>query len=163
MANWVRINKALLPESIDRDKQTVFAYVDGSYDDIGVYGSGCVLLSTENIILEEITKYGLDERFLESQHISGEVFSSLLAIEWAIEHGFEQIIIHYDYIGIENWATGIWKGHKEISIYYIQEIERLLSSIDIHFKKIKAHSGDMYNELADDLASIAVDKYIKQK
>ena len=55
MANWVRINKALLPESIDRDKQTVFAYVDGSYDDIGVYGSGCVLLSTENIILEEIT------------------------------------------------------------------------------------------------------------
>jgi len=73
-------------------------------------------------------------------------------MEWAIAQGESQLTIYYDYQGIQAWAEGDWRANKPISKYYAAQFQLLQTKIAVHFKKVKAHTGDTYNELADQLA-----------
>lgn len=140
---------------ITMDEQTVEAYVDGSFDrHKKTYGSGIVFLKNQQII-HEISRKGDDPRYIESFQIAGEVFAALGAIKWAKVNGYNRIILYYDYIGIENWATGLWKANKPISQDYCRYYQMVASGIEVIFKKVKAHSGVAYNERADELAKQA--------
>lgn len=140
---------------IQLDERTLEAYVDGSFDkQKKTYGSGVVLLKNRQVI-HEISRKGEDPRYTESFQIAGEVFAALSAIKWAKQQGFANIIIYYDYIGIENWATGMWKANKPISQDYCRYYHMITPGIQVTFKKVKAHSGVKYNERADELAKQA--------
>ena len=80
-----------------------------------------------------------------------EVNAAMLAIEYGIENGFEKVIIHHDYTGIAGWANG-WKANEEGSKVYKEYIEEAREKIAIEFVKVKAHSKDELNDLADALA-----------
>ena len=68
----------------------------------------------------------------------------------------------FDYEGIEKWATKKWKANKKGTIEYVQSIEKYKQKIHISFIKVLAHSGDLYNDMADSLNSYVNENYIYQ-
>lgn len=138
------------------NQQGIIAYVDGSYNiKTKEYGYGCVLLEGQSV-LEQL--YGKDnqEDYITMRNVAGEILGSEVAIRYAIEHGYSLICIYYDYEGIEKWANHHWKANKVGTQKYQKFIDESRQKIEISFIKVLAHSGDMYNEVADLLAKKAV-------
>ncbi len=134
---------------------SVKAYVDGSYEhSIGRYAYGCVILLQDEVI--ELNGSDNDEDYVTMRNVAGEILGSETAIKWAVEHGYKEIEIYYDYEGIEKWADDIWKANKPGTIRYKQFVKEQREKIKITFKKVAAHTGDKYNEMADELAKKAL-------
>lgn len=132
------------------------AFVDGSFNKgKQQYGSGVVILK-DGAVIDELSITGTPD-FIESYQIAGETIATLEAIRWAVDHKVDKLSIHYDYQGIESWATGDWKTNKPISEYYKKEFDLLSTKLKVSFVKVKGHSGDKYNDLADQLAGKAAD------
>lgn len=148
--------------NFERDRAAL-AYVDGSYnDELGMYGSGIVLIIDGNET--EISKSGNDDAMLAMWNVAGEVVASMIAIEEAIKLGCKKLTIYYDYNGIAGWAEGcyingkktkIWTAYEEGSKRYKEFIVEAKKQIELNFVKVKAHSGDKYNNKADKLAKYA--------
>lgn len=135
---------------------SIIAYVDGSFDKkTKRYSFGAILIKDGKII-KRLSRVGNNPKYQKSQQIAGEVFGALHAIQWAINHHFKKIIVHYDYLGIEKWALGEWRSNKDVSIDYAESFQQLASKIKVEFVKVKAHSGIEYNEMADQLAKDAL-------
>ncbi|MGM0010967.1 ribonuclease H1 domain-containing protein [Enterococcus sp. DIV1059_1] len=142
------------------DTEIISAYVDGSYNNRKrQYGSGVVLLN-KNKVIDELIIAGNKIEYLDSHQIAGEVIGCIEAMKWAVENNKKKLIIYYDYQGIESWAVKEWRAKKPISIDYVTEFDKLKQSIDVEFRKVKGHSGDVLNDLADELAREAANQKI---
>ena len=140
-------------KQIKVDSDTVIAYVDGSFNlPEKTYGAGVVLIKDGN---EEYFKESYTDSFYTHRNVAGEVKASELAINLAIEKGYEKIIIYHDYQGIKSWADGDWKTNNELTKSYKAFIDEKRKVIGIGFVKVKGHSNDKYNDLADRLAKDA--------
>ena len=143
------------PQAPITDNQLV-AYVDGSYHKIKkAYGSGVAFIFNGQEI-ESLSFSGNRDIFLEDHQVAGECLASLAAIKWALLHGYPSITICYDYQGVESWATGEWRTNKPISQAYKKEFDHFSQEIQVHFRKVHAHSGDPLNDRADQLAKAAL-------
>ncbi|MCM1158227.1 MAG: ribonuclease H family protein [Bacteroidales bacterium] len=131
------------------------AYVDGSYEHgIMRYAYGCVLVFPEEEIL--LKGSGQEEDYVTMRNVAGEILGSECAVNWALEHGYRAVTIYYDYEGIEKWANGSWKANKPGTKRYQAFIAEKRKAIEITFKKVAAHTGVKYNEMADRLAKEAL-------
>lgn len=148
-----------LPEELEThsDKDTLVAYVDGSYSkhiNENIYGAGVVLIHPNNK-KETISLKGT--KGIELHNVAGELSAAMYAMKQAKENGYNKLTLYYDYVGIENWLNGSWKTKnkytKLYNQYYIQKIKPFL---EIEFIKIKSHSKNMYNDEADLLAKRAL-------
>ena len=74
----------------------------------------------------------------------------------AVEQGAESLTIVHDYQEIASWCTGEWKTNKEGTKAYKAYFDSLKDKLIIHFQKVKGHSGDEYNDLADELAKSVI-------
>lgn len=139
--------------------QDYCAYVDGSYSkQKQAYSSGVIILKNKQV-LQEFSWAENHPQFTESYQIAGEVFAALKAIEWtAQQNPHATLYLYYDYLGIEQWATGAWKTNKPISKAYVKKYKELIQTypITIYFCKVKAHNGVQWNEHADQLAKQAI-------
>lgn len=143
-----------MQEQID-GKQECIAYVDGSFDGItNQYSYGMVLFYNK----EEIRK---NEAFCDEnsvfRNVAGEVKGAMAAIDFCIRHNVNTLHLYYDYQGIESWATGAWKTKNSLTKSYKAYIDKH-SNITIHFHKVKGHTGNRYNEVADALARAVLNK-----
>ncbi|WP_101772824.1 ribonuclease H1 domain-containing protein [Peptostreptococcus faecalis] len=133
---------------------TIDAYVDGSFDSLNkTYGSGVVILKNGEVI-KEISQKGSNESddYVSMRNVAGEIDAAMLAMKYSIENGYKNLNIHFDYNGIEKWCTGEWKRNKDGTKKYNQFCNEAKKKININFVKVKAHSGDKYNDIADKLA-----------
>ena len=96
-----------------------------------------------------------DEEMASMRNVAGEIYGSLASMEYAIEHNVSHLTIYYDYMGIEKWCTGEWKTNKAGTLAYKKYYDRARKKVNITFQKVKGHSGDKYNDLADQLAKEA--------
>lgn len=136
-------------------EKTCIAYVDGSFNIANSkYGSGIILIDS-NHNEYSFMESGEDKDLASMRNVAGEIYASIRAVKEAINLGFEKIIIHYDYKGIECWAKGLWKANKEGTKAYKNYMKEKSKEIEIDFVKVKAHSGVLYNEKVDVLAKKA--------
>ncbi len=142
--------KHLLPETNE-----IIAYVDGSYN------GSCVSYGAVIIDCNGESHYGacFDDAELSLMHnVGGEIFGALFAMKEATIRNCSRLVICYDYQGISAWALGQWQAKTPFTQYYRNQAQHYLQQMDIEFVKIKSHSGDYYNNLADRLAKEALNK-----
>lgn len=94
--------------------------------------------------------------YSDHRNVAGELLAVRLVIDAALERNIKEIEIFYDYQGIGSWADGKWKANNECTSHYTEYIRKVRERMDVTFTKVKAHTGDKYNEMADDLAKDAV-------
>ena len=97
----------------------------------------------------------------QHRNVAGEIMAIRKAVAWCHRKEIKEISIHYDYQGLESWVTGKWKANTPFTQEYAQIIQN--SDLIIHWVKVKAHSGELGNEIVDKLAREAAVKRKKQK
>lgn len=128
------------------------AYVDGSFNEkLGRYAYGCVIIKDGNVI-HKINGSSSNSNYIEMRNVAGELEAAIQAIKWAIKNKMKSIRIYHDYQGIACWANGEWKTNKRGTQEYASFIEKCSSEIRVEFTKVKGHSGQKYNDMADQLA-----------
>ena len=133
----------------------ITAYVDGSFNSGKSFGCGCIILKDGEIIAE-ISKAYEDEELATMRNVAGEIKASELAMQYALDNGYTSLSIYHDYQGIASWCLGEWKTNKAGTIAYKQFYDDIKDKLKVHFIKVKGHSGDEYNEIADRLAKKAL-------
>lgn len=133
-------------------KKEAVAYVDGSYNrNTGYWGYGVILFPKDDE--DEHWEFsGKGNKYNQHWNIAGELYASAIATREAIAKGFNELTICYDYEGIEYLVTGKWKIKSELSNKYALTMRDYINFITLHFEKVKAHSGDRFNEMVDKLA-----------
>lgn len=127
------------------------AYVDGSYNvATKEYSCGVVfLMGTEEI---HIAEKGESTELAAMRNVAGEILGAELAMRKAVELGVRSLSIYHDYQGIASWCLGEWKTNKEGTKAYKEYFDSIRDRVNIRFVKVKGHSGDKYNDMADELA-----------
>ena len=134
----------------------VTVYVDGSFEpSVNKYAYGCVIIDGGEVA-EKLSGTGNDPNVAKIRNVAGEMLGAMNAVKWAKAQGYEKITIYYDYSGIEMWATGGWKAKNKYTQGYAEYMRNAAAKVKISFRKIAAHTGDKYNEMADKLAKAAL-------
>lgn len=139
----------------DTASNTAVAYVDGSFNiETKQFGCGVVLFHNG----EEITfsKAFSNEEFALMRNVAGEIEGAKLAMQYCADNNIEEIDIYYDYEGVEKWCSGAWKTNKTGTIAYKRFYDEISKKVKVSFNKVKGHSGDKFNDMADRLAKDAV-------
>lgn len=132
-----------------------YAFVDGSFNEnINCYGYG-------GFLCIDGKKYPLqgadnDAEMASMRNVAGEILGAMAAVKKAEELGISDIIIFYDYKGIEMWASGLWKTNKAGTKAYADFMKDASRSVKVSFQHVKGHSGIEGNELADAMAKASV-------
>ena len=152
---WMKETKPTAFDDLQSILETKpYAFVDGSYNkDTKTYGFGGFLV--ENGERHKIQGAGRDDDIASLWNVGGELSGAIEAIKLAIALELKEIYIIYDYLGIEMWATGKWKRNKPVTEAYYRFIQDIKELIDVHFVKVKGHTGIDGNEEADKLAKEA--------
>lgn len=135
--------------------EVAVAYVDGSFDKAsGDFSCGAVLFLDG----EEITfSQRFTDRELAGMHnVAGEIMGALTVLRYCQEHGAKALEIHHDYEGVGRWADGSWKANKPGTQRYAAECQAAAKGMRLRFVKVKGHSGNKYNDMADALARAAL-------
>lgn len=137
-------------------EDALVAYVDGSYNvATKEFSYGMVLLEAGKVIAKECEKSN-DASLAAMRNVAGEIKGAEAAMRYAKEHDRKELVIYHDYEGIAKWCLGEWKANKEGTKAYKAFYDAISRQIQITFVKVKGHSGDTYNEMADQLAKQAL-------
>ncbi|MDR3239206.1 MAG: hypothetical protein LBT44_03850 [Clostridiales bacterium] len=131
------------------------AYVDGSYlHEIRTFSYGIVLfyLGQEYHFAEKLRTPEL----VGMRNVAGEIMGAEKAMRFCLENGISELEIFYDYEGVARWCTGEWKANKIGTKAYKAFYQSLHGKVRVTFSKVRSHSGDTYNDLADLLAKKAL-------
>lgn len=141
----------------DLDINEMIAYVDGSFrENIKYYGYGVVAFFKEG--KEIYFGKGNEEGYLEMRNVAGEIKGAMAAMDLALNKNKDVLYLHFDYMGIEKWAKGEWKTNKLGTRKYKEYYDFVKKDLNVKFIKVKAHSGDIYNDEADALAKKALEE-----
>jgi ribonuclease HI len=142
----------MLKKGIDKyPEDCLHIYVDGSYNlSTKKYSYG--LVAVRNNIVEYIDSgASTDTSQSNIRQIAGELEAATRGIEYALSKKDSKVVIFHDYEGIAHHATGFWERREESSIRYYNKMNNLMSQgIEVIFVKVDSHTGELFNELADE-------------
>lgn len=142
-------------ESEKKEKSEFYAYVDGSFSKDKLEFSYGAVLFKDGEVLEFSEKFS-DPELISMRNVAGEIKGAEFVMRYCIENGISEIDIYYDYMGIEKWCTGEWQANKPGTISYRDYYNSIKNKLAVNFIKVKGHSGEKYNDLADLLAKKAL-------
>ncbi|MEG1427252.1 MAG: RNase H family protein [Oscillospiraceae bacterium] len=93
---------------------------------------------------------------VEMRNVAGEIMGAVSVIQYCVAEKIPRLLIYHDYEGVAKWATGEWKANKEGTKDYKQFCSAMRENLQFSFVKVKGHSGDRYNDVADSLAKAAL-------
>lgn len=148
-------------------------YVDGSFTTAkpGVtYGGFVMLLNDKPIHCQQLIIK--DPSMTTMRNVGGELFAAFTATMLAanILDGIDQdpysIYIYHDYEGIAKFAAlaGGWKAKKPGAMKYQQMMFMLRKKYpraNLHFVKVAAHTGVLWNEVVDKVANGMIPSEVK--
>ena len=129
-------------------------YVDGSYRD-GKVGYGCVIIK-DNELYHSFSGIVNDPDAVKLRNVTGEMEAVLKALEFCLKERLTKPKIHYDYQGLEAWATGAWRAKTPFTMRYTELVRTYAETLKIEWIKVGAHTGIYYNEMVDKLARGAI-------
>ena len=131
------------------------AYVDGSFkEETNEYSFGVVLLVDGK---EYYFKKSFPSDELSSmRNVAGEIKGAGFIILYCLNRGINKLTIYHDYEGISKWYQNEWKANLFGTKKYQEFANEVKNQIDVRFVKVKSHSNDYYNDLADKLAKEAL-------
>ncbi len=154
IAGEASLKKAAPPAPFS-DHTHAVAYVDGSYDgQTGHFSYGAVIFW--NGAEFHLSKMEDDPELAQMHNVAGEICGSMAAMAFALEHDCPELTIYHDYAGIAHWPLGEWKANKAGTQDYAAYYNTIRDRLHVTFIKVKGHSGDYYNDLADSLAKEAL-------
>ncbi|MGL5615771.1 MAG: viroplasmin family protein [Sarcina sp.] len=160
--NFLEINNSsrVVKKEIQGDEEEISTdveiYVDGSFMEVkNNFSYGLVVVKKGEVIHRD-KGIGTDKDAIALRNVSGEVMGAMKAVDYAINNKIDEITICYDYQGVESWALGTWKRNKELTKAYNEFMSKKMKIIKVRFKKIKGHSGNKFNDMADILAKEAL-------
>lgn len=142
-----------LPISNTDDKMT--AYVDGSFDKKTKrfsFGAVIICKGEEYYFKKDFS----DLELSTMRNVAGEIKGAEFAMYYCYKSNVKNLDIFYDYEGIEKWCSGAWQANKKGTREYVNFYKKISSHINVNFIKVKGHSGDKYNDMADSLAKSAL-------
>ena len=134
---------------------TVEAYVDGSFvPGRAEFAYGMVILHNG----EELRFSGniQDKELAKMHNVAGEIKGAEAAMQYALDNQVANLVIYHDYEGIAKWCTGAWKAAKPGTQAYREFYRKASEKVNIRFVKVKGHSNNKYNDMADELAKQAL-------
>lgn len=155
MVNIKPKSKAKIEQSPQEIPDGCVAYVDGSYDvQNHHYSYGVVILN--NGEEKRFYKKFDNPDMADMRNVAGEIKGSEFAMRYCIREEIKQVTIFYDYQGVSKWCLGEWKTNKDGTRAYKEFYDQIKNLLDVKFVKVKSHSGDKYNDIADALAKKAL-------
>ncbi len=142
-------------EHANQDSNKAIAYVDGSYNVKTQEFSCGVVIFYQNKIYEFSKKFD-DKELASMRNVAGEIKGSETAIKFCLSNDIPTLKIYHDYEGVAKWANGEWKANKSGTRAYSAFCKKSREKLNITFVKVKAHSGNKYNDKADLLAKKAL-------
>ena len=133
-------------------------YVDGSYN-IATERYAYALVAVKNNVIDYVESgRSLDNSSKNIRQIAGELEATVKGVEYALRQKENKVVIFHDYAGIAHHATGFWERKEQSSIDYHNKMKSLMDSgIEVIFVKVDSHTGDLYNEIADEKCKEALD------
>lgn len=142
-------------EEKKEERRKNYAYVDGSFSKESFeFSFGAVIFSGGEVL--EFSQKFSDPGLCEMRNVAGEIKGAEFVMKYCLAHDIKEIDIYYDYMGIEKWCTGEWKANKKSTMLYRDFYKSICDKLKVNFIKVKGHSGDKYNDLADSLAKAAL-------
>lgn len=167
-ANQYLKNSKILKKGEDiYPEDCLHIYVDGSFNSVTErYSYGMV--AVRNNIIEYIESSSPEDNSKKDiRQVAGELEGSIRGIKYALDKGDKKVVLFYDYEGVAHHATGFWKRREPSSIEYYTKVNELMhKGIEVIFVKIDSHTGDLFNELADEICkeklSISSNKVVEK-
>lgn len=133
--------------------ELLVAYTDGSWSGRR-YGWGVLIVEPGTGETHEFYGWGDDPDLASANNVAGETIAALRAMQYAIDNGYDELILRHDYTGVRDWATGAWAAKTPVARQYVQGISRIKDAgLRVRYEKVKGHSGNWGNEQADQLAA----------
>ena len=131
------------------------AYVDGSYkEETDEYSFGVVLLINGQEF--HFKKSFPSDELSSMRNVAGEIKGAGFIILYCLNRGINKLTIYHDYEGISKWYQNEWKANLYGTKKYQEFANEVKNQIDVSFVKVKSHSNDHYNDIADKLAKEAL-------
>lgn len=138
-------------------KDCLHIYVDGSYNvSSNRYSYGMVAVLNDTIMYIEGKDFE-SESENSIRQIAGELKAAVQGVKYALDNNQKKVVIFHDYMGICNHATGEWDRKEQSSKNYYDKMQSYMKQgIEIIFVKVDSHTGDFYNELADEICKYSL-------
>lgn len=131
------------------------AYVDGSFkEETNEYSFGVVLLIDGKEY--HFKKSFPSDELSGMRNVAGEIKGAGFIILYCLNRGINKLTIYHDYEGISKWYQNEWKANLYGTKKYQEFANEVKGQIDVRFVKVKSHSNNHYNDLADRLAKDAL-------
>ena len=131
------------------------AYVDGSFkEETNEYSFGVVLLVDGQEY--HFKKSFPSDELSSMRNVAGEIKGAGFIILYCLNRGINKLTIYHDYEGVSKWYQNEWKANLYGTKKYQEFANEVKDQIDVKFVKVKSHSNDHYNDLADLLAKEAL-------
>ncbi len=135
---------------------TVHVWVDGSCLQHGEeplrFGWAYVILDGERE-LHRGKGHTIPANAKQHRNVAAEIQAVLRALTWCRKHGIAAATIYFDYQGLASWVLGEWKTNTPFTRSYAAKVRAM--EMRLTWQKVRAHSGETYNELVDELAKEA--------
>lgn len=144
----------------NKNLKDINIYVDGSFrSQDNTFSYGFVFVENDKI-LKSNSKRIKDEKYLRYRNVWAELKAATSAIETAKKIGYSNINLYYDFQGIEIFLNKDYSRatspFKVLKRQYQEEMFEHMKDVNVNFIKVKAHSGDKFNNYVDKLCKKAV-------
>lgn len=142
----------LLKKGVDTyPEECLHVYVDGSYNISSEKYAYGVVAVRDNVVEYIESGSSVDSSQRNIRQIAGELEGAIKGVKYALNIGDKKVVLFHDYEGIFHHATGSWERKDQSSQKYYNEMNNLMNQgIEVIFVKVDSHTGELFNELADE-------------